>query len=45
MSGEDATVCLTVTSTPSRDQPVPDSMGPVNFDLRAEAADGACTEE
>ncbi|MEV4684794.1 hypothetical protein [Streptomyces kurssanovii] len=45
VSGEDATVCLTVTATPSRNQPVPDSMGPVNFDLRAEAADGACTEE
>ncbi|MER6617863.1 hypothetical protein [Streptomyces xantholiticus] len=45
VSGEDSTVCLTVTAKPSPDQPVPDSMGPVYFDLRAEAADGACTEE
>lgn len=45
VSGGDATVCLTVTARPSTNQPVPDSMGPVYFDLRAEAADGACTEE
>jgi hypothetical protein len=45
VSGEDATVCLTVTAKPSRDQPVPDYMGPVWFDLRAEVADEECTEE
>lgn len=45
VSGEDTTVCLTVTAKPSPDQPVPDHMGPVHFDLRAEAADGTCTEE
>ncbi|MFF3291241.1 hypothetical protein [Streptomyces sp. NPDC003023] len=44
VSGEDTTVCLTVTAKPSAEQPVPEHMGPVYFDLRAEVADGVCTE-
>ncbi|MEW2635614.1 hypothetical protein AB0903_29245 [Streptomyces sp. NPDC048389] len=45
VSGENATVCLTVTAEPSPEQPVPDHLGPVWFDLRADVADGECTQE
>jgi hypothetical protein len=44
VSGAGGTVCLTVTATPAAEQPVPAHMGPVWFDLRAEAADRACAE-
>jgi hypothetical protein len=40
--GEDVTVCLTVAAKPSPDKPVPDYMGPVSFDLRAEVTDEDC---
>ncbi|GAA2466822.1 hypothetical protein [Streptomyces lavendulocolor] len=42
VSGAEGTVCLTVTATPAAEQPVPAYMTPIWFDLRAEAADGAC---
>ncbi|MER7110940.1 hypothetical protein [Streptomyces sp. NPDC000229] len=44
VSGTESTVCLTLTARPSADQPVPAHMGPVYFDLRAEATDGTCAE-
>lgn len=44
VSSSDGTTCLKVTAKPSADQPVPEGMSPIDFDLRAAAAEGPCTK-